>query len=123
MRISEPVPRALLWFVSVWPGWLVVGTQRLRRRLYTPGVVGGRVRRVGRHPDPEREAELERQVAERRAGMREEREASRAERLKRDIWFATALSGLSAGRTKRFLEWIRGRPKVADEGGGGGGGG
>jgi hypothetical protein len=71
------------------------------------------------HPDPERRAELDRQVAERQARMRKEWEAERPEVYRRHAGFALALRGLSPERTRRFLEWVRSRPKVADEGGGG----
>lgn len=70
------------------------------------------------HPDPEREAELDGQVAERQAGMRREWEAERPEVYRRHAGFALALRGLSPERTRRCLGWVRTRPKRADEGGG-----
>jgi hypothetical protein len=66
-----------------------------------------------------------------RLDPRKEREAARVHERHRREWearwpgavrqhaaFALALSGLSADRTKRFLEWTRSRPKPDHRAGG-----
>jgi hypothetical protein len=68
----------------------------------------------GHRPDPQKE----REAARIHEQHRREQKARWPAQVRQHAAFATALSGLSAGRTKRFLRWIRNQPNQADDAGG-----
>jgi hypothetical protein len=77
----------------------------------------------GPGPDPDEGHRLDPQKVREAARIHEQHRREQKARwpaeVRQHVLFATALSGLSPGRTKRFLEWIRSRPKPDDHGGGG----
>jgi hypothetical protein len=94
--------------------------QRHERQLRELGLIILRGK-GGPGPDPHEEHRLDPQKEQEAARIHErhrrEQKARWPAQVRQHVAFATALSGMSAGRTKRFLSWLRDQPH-GDRGGG-----